>query len=54
MGGDSCPEGFGFESQHHILDGHFSHYLMYKVQCLFEKIIINEKEAGDDPFLKKV
>ena len=23
MGGDSSPEGHGFESQHHILDGHF-------------------------------
>ena len=25
MGGDSCAEGRGFESLHHILDGHFSH-----------------------------
>ena len=25
MGGDSCSEGREFESQHHILDGHFSH-----------------------------
>ena len=23
MGGDSFSEGHGFESQHHILDGHF-------------------------------
>ena len=23
MGGDSCSEGRGFKSQHHILDGHF-------------------------------
>ena len=23
MGGDSHSEGRGFESQHHILDGHF-------------------------------
>ena len=23
MGGDSCPEGCGFESLHLILDGHF-------------------------------
>ena len=22
MVGDSCPEGHGFKSQHHILDGH--------------------------------
>ena len=25
MGGDSCSEGLGFESQHRILDGRFSH-----------------------------
>ena len=25
MGGDSCCNGRGFESQHHRLDGHFSH-----------------------------
>ena len=23
MGGDSCPRGYGFESHHQILDGHF-------------------------------
>ena len=46
MGGDSCPEGCGFESQHQILDGHFFTYF-----CLFEKTKINEKEAGDGPFL---
>ena len=23
MGGGSCSEGCGFESRHHILDGHF-------------------------------
>ena len=29
MGGDSCSEGCGFESQHRILDGHFFHiYLL--------------------------
>ena len=31
MGGDSSPEGRGFESQHHILDGHFSHILVVKI-----------------------
>ena len=25
MGGDSCSKGRGFESQHRLLDGHFSH-----------------------------
>ena len=30
MGGDSCSEGRGFESQHHILDGHVSHLFVVK------------------------
>ena len=28
MGGDSYSEGRGFESQHRVLDGHFSHLLL--------------------------
>ena len=35
MGGDSCSEGRGFESQHCIPDGHFPHFLLLK----------NKKEA---------
>ena len=31
MGGDSCPEGCGFESQHHIMYGHFSHIFVVKI-----------------------
>ena len=31
MGGDSCSEGCGFESQHRILDGHVSHLFVIKV-----------------------
>ena len=31
MGGDSSPEGRGFESQQHILDGHFSHIFVVKI-----------------------
>ena len=31
MGGDSCSEGRGFESQHCILDGHFSHFYLVKI-----------------------
>ena len=31
MGGDSCAEGHGFGSQHHILDGHFSHEFAVKI-----------------------
>ena len=30
VGGDSCPEGHGFESQHRIPDGHFSHIFCCK------------------------
>ena len=51
MGGDSCPEGCGFESKHCILDGHFSHIFVVKIfndVCL-KKTKINEKEAGDGP-----
>ena len=31
MGGDSRSEGRGFKSQHHILDGHFSHIFVVKI-----------------------
>ena len=31
MGRDSCPEGRVFESQHCILDGHFSHLFVVKI-----------------------
>ena len=31
MGRDSCSEGCGFESQHQILDGHFSHIVVVKI-----------------------
>ena len=30
MGGDSCSEGRGFESQHCIQDGHFFTYICCK------------------------
>ena len=31
MGGDSYFEDGAFESQHHILDGHFAHTLVVKI-----------------------
>ena len=31
MGGDSSPEGRGLESQHRILDVHFSHIFAVKI-----------------------
>ena len=50
MGGDSCPEGRGFKSQHHILHGHFSHVFVLKLKCLFEMTKI--KGPGNGPFFK--
>ena len=41
MGGDSCSEGCGFESQHRILNGHFPHIFVVKILILFEKTKIN-------------
>ena len=41
MGGDSCSKGCGFESQHHVLNGHFSHLFDVKLRRLFEKTKIN-------------
>ena len=42
MGGDSCSEGCGFESQHQILehqilDGHFSHLFVIKIVMIVVK-----------------
>ena len=39
MGDNSCSICCGFESQHHILDGHdiFHIDLLLKLYCLFEK-----------------
>ena len=31
IGGDSCSEVCGFESQHHLVDGHFSHLYDVKI-----------------------
>ena len=31
MGGDSCTEGRGFQSQHLLLDGHFPHIFVVKI-----------------------
>ena len=53
MGGDSCSEGHGFESQYRLLDGHFLHLFIAKIVMLFEKIKMNEQEDGDAPFFKK-
>ena len=46
MVGDSCSKGRGFKSQHHILEGHFSH--LFVVKLVLYKTKINQKEAGMD------
>ena len=55
MGGDSCSEGRGFESEHRILDEHFLHIFVVKIcnVCL-KRPKINEKEAEVGPFLKRI
>ena len=35
VGGDSCSEGHGFKSLHHILDGHFSHLFVVNIVMMF-------------------
>ena len=52
MGEDSCSKGCGFKSQHHILDGHFSHIFVVKIGML-EKTKINEKGVEDSSFLNR-
>ena len=53
MRGDLCSEDGGFESQHHILGGHFATFISCKNWnvCL-KRLNINEEEARDGPFLK--
>ena len=36
MGRDSRSEGREFESQHHILDAHFSHIFVVKIVMIFD------------------
>ena len=53
MGRDSRSEGRGFESGHCLLDGHFFTFICCKnCNVCLKKTKINEKVAGDGPFLK--
>ena len=47
MGAESCSKGLGFESWHHILDGHFFTLTCCKncIVCL-KRPKINEKRPG--------
>ena len=53
MGGDSCSNGHEFEYIHWIVDVHFLHIFVVKNVCVFEKLKLNEKEAGVGPFKKE-
>ena len=53
MGRDSHSEGHGFESRHHILDGHFFTYICCKnCNVCLKRPKLNEKEAGVGPYKK--
>ena len=56
MGGDSHSKGRGFESRHHILDGHFFTYICCKnLKCLSEKTENKQKKRqGLAHFFKKM
>ena len=45
MGGDSCSEGRGFESQHIILEGHLLHTFAVKI-VMVETKKINKRGRG--------
>ena len=52
MGRASCSKRHGFESRHHILEGHFFHFFFYKNcndVCL-KRPKLNKKEAEVCPF----
>ena len=52
IGDDSCSRGRGFESQRHILDGHFFTLICCKNCNVFlKRPKIIEKEARVGPFL---
>ena len=54
MGGDSCSEGRGFESQHYILDGNFLTFICCQTCNACLKRRKKQKEAMDGPFFKKI
>ena len=47
MGGDSCSKGCGFESQRHILDGHFFTFI-----CRKNFNVCLKRWAGEGPYKK--
>ena len=53
MGGDSCPEGHGFESLHCILDGHFFTYICSKI-VMFVGLDENKRKRDRGCPIKKL
>ena len=53
MGEGSCSEGHGFESWHHILDGHFLQTFAVKIKMFIWKGKNKLKEAGDGQLKNK-
>ena len=56
MGWHSQSEGRGFESQHHILEGHFFTLICCEIVSMFvwKRQKLNEKEVEYCPFFKKI
>ena len=55
MGRDSCFKGRGFESWHHILDGHFFTYICCKNCIVCLKKTKNKRKRGRvGPFFKSI
>ena len=53
-GGDSGSKGHGFESQHPILDGHFSNLFVVKIVVFVLKDENKLKRGWVRPIFKKV
>ena len=55
IGRDSRSEGRGFESRQHILNGHFSHIFVVKIEMIFFEKTENKRKRGRDcPIFKKI
>ena len=54
MGGDSFSKGHGFESQHCIVDGHFSHLFVVKIVMFVRKDKNKWKRGWGWSFSKKI
>ena len=53
MGGHSYSKGRGFESQHRILDGHFSHLFALKIVMFVQKYENKQKRGRGWSMLEK-